>query len=62
MANGGRERKREAQGAVDRFMMVMAGNAPHYEEAARALYAGSYQRFTELTQSWPQDLATTHGI
>lgn len=54
--NGGREQKREAQGAADRFMMVMAGNQPHYEEAARALYAGNYQRFIALTEDWPQDV------
>lgn len=54
--NGGRERKRQAQGAADSFMMVMAGNEPHYEEAARALYAGNVQRFMDLTEGWPQDV------
>ncbi|PSH64855.1 DUF2239 domain-containing protein [Phyllobacterium brassicacearum] len=54
--NGGRERKRQAQGAADSFMMVMAGNEPHYEEAARALYAGNVQRFTDLTEQWPADV------
>jgi hypothetical protein len=52
----GREQKRRAQEVADRFMLVMAGNEPHYEEAARALYAGNYQRFTELTEGWPQDI------
>jgi len=55
-ANGGRERKRQAQETADRFMMVMAGNEPHYEEAARALYAGNYQQFTDLTEHWPADV------
>ncbi|NTS31049.1 DUF2239 family protein [Phyllobacterium sp. BT25] len=51
-----RERKRLAQEAADRFMMAMAGDLPHYEEAARALYAGDYPRFAEHTESWPQDV------
>jgi uncharacterized protein len=37
-------------------MMAMAGNLPHYEEAARALYAGHQQRFVDLMVSWPADL------
>ncbi|MBB3235653.1 DUF2239 family protein [Phyllobacterium endophyticum] len=55
-ANGGRERTRQAQEASDRFMMVMAGNEPLYEEAARALYAGDYHSFTDLTEGWPQEV------
>lgn len=55
-AGGGRERKRQAQESADRFMAVMAGNQPHYEEAARALYAGNYQRFIKLTEGWPRDV------
>jgi uncharacterized protein len=55
-ANGGREAKRQAQESADRFMLAMAGNQPHYEEAARALYAGNDRRFAELTQEWPQDI------
>jgi uncharacterized protein len=52
----GREQKRRAQEAADRFMLAMAGNEPHYEEAGRALYAGNYKRFMELTEAWPQDI------
>ncbi|MEK1886608.1 MAG: DUF2239 family protein [Phyllobacterium sp.] len=55
-ATAGRERKRQAQEAADRFMLAMAGDLPHYEEVARALYAGNYQRFTELTEGWPADV------
>jgi hypothetical protein len=55
-ATSGRERKRQAQEAADGFMMVMAGNQPHYEEAARALYAGNYPQFTDLTEGWPADV------
>ena len=55
-ANAGSDMVRRAQEAADRFMMAMAGNLPHYEEAARALYAGHQQRFVDLTESWPADL------
>lgn len=55
-ANGGREAKRQAQEAADRFMLAMAGNQPHYEEVTRALYGGNYQRFAELTEDWPRDI------
>lgn len=55
-ANGGREQKRQAQERTDRFMLAMAGNQLHYEETTRALYAGNYQRFVELTEGWPQDV------
>lgn len=51
-----RERKRQAQEAADRFMMAMAGDLPHYEEAARALYAADFTRFSELTEVWAEDI------
>jgi uncharacterized protein len=56
MARAGSDVVRRAQEAADRFMMAIAGNLPHYEEAARALYAGNEQRFVDLTASWPADL------
>ncbi|MFE1603095.1 DUF2239 family protein [Methylobacterium sp. ID0610] len=49
----GREPVRQAQEAADRFMGAMLGNAPGYEEAARALYAGDGARFRALTEDWP---------
>jgi uncharacterized protein len=55
-ARAGSDAVRRAQEAADRFMMAMAGNLPHYEEAARALYARHQQRFVDLTASWPPDL------
>ena len=55
-ASGARERIRQAQASADRFMMAMAGDLPGYEDAARALYAGQRERFTELTEHWPADL------
>ncbi len=47
---------RHAQQAADRFMGAMLGNQPGYEDAARALYAGDGQRFSDLSESWPADL------
>ncbi|GGH31881.1 hypothetical protein GCM10007036_43360 [Alsobacter metallidurans] len=46
---------RRAREAADRFMGAMLGNAPHYEDASRALYRGERSRFTELTEDWPAD-------
>src|ERR1700761_5839033 len=39
-ANAGKDRVRAAQNAAYRFMSVMAGNRPGFEEASRALFAG----------------------
>ena len=43
--------------AADRFLMAVLGDAPGYEEAARALYAGDMERFSALSAAWPPDLA-----
>jgi uncharacterized protein len=49
-------RIREAQEATYRFMSVMAGNRPHYEEAIRALFAGDPTGFEKLIAEWPADV------
>ena len=49
-------RFRQAQEATYRFMSVMAGNRPHYEDAIRALFAGEPVRFEELIAGWPADV------
>jgi hypothetical protein len=54
---GARERARRAMESVDRFMRVMAGDAPGYEEASRAFYRADRQRFNALTAAWPKDVA-----
>jgi hypothetical protein len=53
---GARERARRAMESVDRFMRVMAGDAPGYEEASRAFYRADRQRFNALTAAWPKDV------
>ena len=37
-------------------MNAMLGNAPGYEAAARALYAGQKENFLHYTEQWPTDL------
>jgi len=51
-----KDRIRTAQEAAYRFMSVMAGNKPHYEEAIRALFAPDPVRFEKLTADWPADI------
>ena len=53
----GRDKRRRAQEAAYRFLSAMAGDRPHFEEAARALFAGDKQKFTDCAQAWPRDIA-----
>jgi hypothetical protein len=46
---------RARQEAAYRFITVVAGDWPNYEEASRALFAGDAVRFTQLTEGWPAD-------
>jgi hypothetical protein len=55
-ANRGRERRREAQTAAYRFMTAMAGDAPGFEAALRALFAGDAAGFEAAVRPWPADL------
>ncbi len=47
---------RQAMESTDRFMRVMAGDRPGYEEAARALYRGERSSFDAVTGQWPVDI------
>jgi len=51
-----KDRARQAQEASYRFLSVMAGNKPHYEEAIRALFSGDAARFEKLIAEWPTDV------
>jgi hypothetical protein len=55
-ANGDQDRGRAARDAAYHFMSAMAGNLPHFEEAARALFADERPRFTALIAAWPGDI------
>lgn len=54
----GRTETRLRLEAAYRFLCVLAGNLPGFEEAARALFANDRQRFEMLTAAWPLDLCT----
>jgi hypothetical protein len=54
--HAGRDRIRRSQDTAYRFMQTMAGNAPGFEEAARALYARDAARFAEHSAAWPRDV------
>ena len=47
---------KRAREAAYRFMAAIAGNAPGYEEATRALFAGDRARFEGLVATWPADI------
>src|SRR6185312_15767820 len=54
--HGEKDRRREAQSAAYRFLSALAGNERGFEEAARALFAGNRERFSEVTAAWPHDI------
>lgn len=54
--NQHRDRLRLAQEATYKFMLVMAGDLPQYEEALRALYAKNGKEFAARIASWPKDV------
>lgn len=53
---GADDRVRQAQEAAYRFIAEIAGDAPEFEAAARALFAGDAARFEEHTARWPDDV------
>ena len=55
-AGGEPARRREAQEAAYRFLSALAGDAPGYEEALRALFAGDRGAFTAILGPWPADV------
>jgi hypothetical protein len=52
----GHERARKSQEAAGHFMTAVAGDLTAFEEASRAFYAKNYERFEQLTESWPRDI------
>ncbi len=55
-ANRDKDRIRQAREAAYRFIAAMGENKPHYEEVARALFAGDAERFVAWTAAWPADV------
>jgi hypothetical protein len=54
--SGDRDRVVAAQDAVDRYLRVMAGDRPHYEEALRAFYAKRDVDLERHSAGWPVDV------
>jgi hypothetical protein len=54
--SGDRDRERQARDAAYHVMSTMAGNLAHFEDAARALFAGDRRRFAGLIADWPADI------
>ena len=55
-ANAGKDSVRQSQDAAYRFMSALAGDAPGFEEAARALFAGNAKHFDRCVEGWPADV------
>jgi hypothetical protein len=55
-ANRDKDRIRHAREVAYRFIAAMGENKPHYEEVARALFAGDAARFEAWTADWPADV------
>ncbi len=51
-----KDQARASQDSAYRFMSVMAGNCPGFEEAARALFAGQAEQLVQETKRWPKDI------
>ena len=49
--------KRRATDAAYRFMSIIGGDLPHYEEVSRALFAGELARLRALVGGWPADVS-----
>ena len=54
--NEAKDRVRQAQEALYRFMSTLAGDEAGFEETARALFAGDRKLFLALIQLWPKDI------
>jgi hypothetical protein len=48
--------QRSRRDAAYRFATAIVGNAPGYEEAMRALYAGQAEEFAARIEPWPADV------
>ena len=57
-SNAPRDVKRRAQESTYRFLVATLGDAPGFEEAMRALYAGDEAQFDLHSTEWPADLRT----
>lgn len=58
MREGGpADAQRRATESAYRFMSIVGGDLPQYEEVSRALFAGDLARVNALAADWPADVA-----
>lgn len=55
-AEGGTLSTKKKQERAYNFMSAIAGDAPGFEEASRALFANDRAKFTEIIAVWPKDI------
>lgn len=55
-----RHRARGLKDAAYKFLSVVGGDLPNFEEISRALYAGRFEQAVDLLAPWPKDLRQ-HG-
>jgi len=56
-----KSQKRQRRDAAYRLATTLVGNAPGYEEAMRALYAGQAEDFAAHIENWPADVRQVLG-
>lgn len=54
--NKAHDEQRQAREAAYKVMSALAGDAPGFEEASRALFAGKQPAFLACVQEWPADV------
>ena len=54
--NKAHDEQRQAREAAYKVMNALAGDAPGFEEASRALFAGKQPAFLACVQDWPADV------
>ncbi|MED5594588.1 DUF2239 family protein [Janthinobacterium sp. P210006] len=54
--NKAHDEQRQAREAAYKVMNALAGDAPGFEEASRALFAGKQPAFLACVQEWPADV------
>ena len=55
-SSGEADDARQARDAAYRFMSVIGGDLPGFEEASRALFRGEAEAFAERISGWPADV------
>lgn len=54
--NAPQDQLRAAKDAAYKFLSIIAGNLPSYEEAIRALYGDAADKYQKIVKEWPKDI------